>query len=278
MALGAMELYAAEKTLVMGIINATPDSFYAESRIQSPRDAAVYAARILEDGADVIDVGGESSRPNAQPVGLNEELQRVLPVLDALAPLGATVSIDTYRAETARQALQHGAVMVNDITALRGDSDMADVIGEANCACVLMHMQGTPSTMQDAPDYTNVIDELLGFFEERIDFAVSRGIAMERLWLDPGFGFGKTAAHNLEILRRLDELNQFGLPVLVGTSNKSTIGKVLDLPPEERLEGTAATVAVAIWNGAKGIRVHDVRAMSRVARMVDAIKGYENDD
>jgi len=268
-----MQARPGGKTLVMGIVNATPDSFIAESRIQAPEQAFEYGSRILSEGADIIDVGGESTRPHSQPVGATEELRRVIPVLEALAPLKATLSIDTYRAETARHALQCGAAMVNDVTALRGDPDMAAVVAESGCACVLMHMQGTPSTMQHAPTYTDVVDELFAFFEERIGFAVAQGIAREALWLDPGFGFGKSVTHNLTILRRLNAFEQFGLPILAGTSNKSTIGAVLDAAPSERMEGTAATVAIAIWNGASCIRVHDVRAMARVARMVDAIKG-----
>ncbi|MBI5092051.1 MAG: dihydropteroate synthase [Candidatus Hydrogenedentes bacterium] len=275
MAPGALGLRSAEKTLVMGIINATPDSFYPESRIQAPTEALEYATRILAEGADLIDVGGESSRPHSQSIGLDEELQRVLPVLEALSPLDAAISIDTYRAETARRALHCGASLVNDITALRGDPKMASVIAEAECPCILMHMQGNPSTMQEAPAYEDVIDDLCAFFEERIAFAVEEGISEAALWLDPGFGFGKTVAHNLEILRRLDTFGQFGLPVVIGTSNKSTIGAVLNLSADERMEGTAATVAIAIWNGAACIRVHDVKAMARVARMVDAIKGQE---
>jgi dihydropteroate synthase len=278
MAVGAMEVRTANKTLVMGIINATPDSFFSDSRIQAPQDAVAYAKRILAEGADLVDVGGESTRPQSHAVGPDEELRRVLPVLEAIAPLGATVSIDTYRAETARRALQCGATIVNDITALRGDPEMAVVVAESGCACVLMHMQGTPSTMQQAPVYADVVSDLCAFFEERIGFAMAQGIARDALCLDPGFGFGKTAAHNLEILRRLDEFLQFGLPLVVGTSNKSMIGAVLDLPPHERTEGTAATVAIAIWNGARCIRVHDVRAMARVARMADAIKGQESYD
>jgi len=258
-------------TQVMGVMNITPDSFYAGSRLHTAAETEACARKMLADGADWLDIGGESSRPGADPVGLEEELRRVLPAVEAAAQLGARVSVDTYRAETARRALDAGAAMVNDITALRGDAAMAEVIAQTGCLCCIMHMQGDPKTMQQAPHYDNVIDEICAFFEERITYADSRGIRLEQLWLDPGFGFGKSVDHNLEILRRLDTFGRFGLPVLIGTSNKSTIGAVLGTPVEERLEGTAATVAASVMNGAACVRVHDVRAMARVVRMTEAI-------
>ena len=234
---------------------------------------AAHARQLVEDGADIIDIGGESSRPGAEPVGQAEELRRVMPVLEMLQPLGIRVSVDTYRAETARQAIARGVAMVNDISALRADPAMAEVVAEAGCECVLMHMKGRPQTMQADPHYDDVVEDICRFFEERIAFAVRSGIAEHALWLDPGFGFGKTVEHNLAILRRLDEFRRFGLPVLVGTSNKSTIGAVLDVPVDERMEGTAATVAIAIANGADAVRLHDVKAMARVAKMADAVLG-----
>lgn len=255
----------------MGVLNVTPDSFYADSRLHSEADAEARARKMREEGAHWIDIGGESSRPGAEPVGLDEELRRVLPAVEAIVPLGIQISVDTYRAETARRALAAGATMVNDITALRGDPAMAGVVAESGCTCVLMHMQGDPKTMQSAPRYANVIDDINAFFEERIAFAESAGIRREQLWLDPGFGFGKAVEHNLELLRRLDAFHRLGLPLLIGTSNKSTIGAVLGTPVDERAEGTAATVAVAIMKGAACVRVHDVKAMARVARMTDAI-------
>jgi dihydropteroate synthase len=255
----------------MGVMNITPDSFSDGGQLPTSEAAAARAAAMLADGADWLDVGGESSRPGAEPVSVEEELRRVLPVLEALAPLAAQVSLDTYHAETARRGLAAGAAMINDITALRGDPAMADTVAESGCLVALMHMRGNPRTMQDAPAYDNVIDDICGFFEERLAFAETAGIARENIWLDPGFGFGKTVAHNLEILRRLDAFRRFGRPVLIGTSNKSTIGAVLDAPVGERTEGTAATVAVSIMNGADCVRVHDVKTMAKVARMTDAI-------
>jgi len=267
-ALGAQ---SPPRTWVMGIINVTPDSFYDGGRIPDPDAALERAKQMLADGADILDVGGESSRPAADPVPLEAEWARVAPVLEALRPLGCPLSIDTYHAETARRALGLGIAMVNDITALRGDPDMAGVVADAGCDCVLMHMLGEPRTMQHAPHYDDVIDDLCAFFEERLAYATGQGISEEAVWLDPGFGFGKTPEHNLTILRRLAEFKRFRRPILVGTSNKSTIGAVLDAPLDDRLEGTAATVAIAIANGADCIRVHDVKAMARVAKMTDAI-------
>ncbi len=261
------------KTLIMGVMNVTPDSFYAPSRVIEPDTVVRRARQMAADGADIIDIGGESTRPGAEPVGPDEERARVVPVLEALSGEGFHVSIDTYRAETARRAMALGATMVNDITALRGDPDMAGLMAEAGAECVLMHMQGTPKTMQQSPEYADIIEDICRFFEERLEYAVHAGIPEDRLWLDPGFGFGKTVRHNLTVLRRLSEFKRFGRPLLVGTSNKSTIGKVLGAPVEDRLEGTAATVALAIANGADAVRVHDVRAMARVARMCDAVAG-----
>lgn len=264
----------AGKTLVMGVLNVTPDSFYAPSRVGNSGTALERAQQMVADGADILDVGGESSRPGSDPVPLDEELHRVIPVLDALSGRDYRISIDTYRAETVRHALAFGVTMVNDITALRGDAGMAAVVAESGVECVFMHMQGTPKTMQAAPKYGDIVDDITAFFEERLTFATRVGIRENRIWLDPGFGFGKTVGHNLEVLRRLAEFKKLGRPLLVGTSNKSTIGAVLGgAGPEDRAEGTAATVAIAVMNGADAVRVHDVRAMARVVRMCDAVAG-----
>ncbi len=260
-------------TQVMGALNVTPDSFYVPSRVQTADAIALYAKAMVDAGASMIDIGGESSRPGAKAVGLGTELERVIPALDAVRGNEYFISVDTYRAETAREAIAHGALMINDITALRGDADMAGVIADAGVECVLMHMQGSPNTMQVEPVYGNVIDDICAFFEERLLFATSAGIDVAKIWLDPGFGFGKTVGHNLKILQHLSEFKQFGCPILVGTSNKSTIGTVLDADVAERLEGTAATVSVAICNGASAVRVHDVAAMAKVVRMTDAALG-----
>jgi dihydropteroate synthase len=255
----------------MGVINVTPDSFFDGGRHASPDAAVAHGVRLARDGADILDVGGESTRPGADAVRESVEQERVLPVVERLAAAGHAVSIDTYHAGTARRSLALGAVMLNDITALRGDPQMAEVASDAGCPVVLMHMLGMPKTMQDSPRYENVVEDICAFFEERIRFAVAAGIREDRVWLDPGFGFGKTPGQNLQLIRGLREFKRFGRPILIGTSNKSTIGVVLNTPVDERTEGTAATVALAIANGADAIRVHDVKAMARVARMTDAI-------
>lgn len=260
-------------TAVMGIVNVTPDSFFDGGRYATFERAAAHARELAEAGADIIDIGGESSRSGAEPLTPAEELQRVLPVVRAAASLQTPVSIDTYHASTAEACVAAGAAMVNDITALRGDPEMAGLVASSGVDCVLMHMQGDPKTMQSNPSYTDVVDDIRAFFDERMAYAVAQGISERRIWLDPGFGFGKTVAHNLELLRRLGELAALGRPILAGTSNKSMIGAVLNAPVDDRDAGTAATVAVAIANGARAIRVHNVRMMARVARMTDAIYG-----
>lgn len=260
-------------TAVMGIVNVTPDSFFDGGRYATFERAAAHARELAEAGAHIIDIGGESSRPGAEPLAPAEELQRVLPVVRAAASLHTPVSIDTCHASTAEACVAAGAAMVNDITALRGDPEMAGVVASSGVDCVLMHMQGDPKTMQSNPSYVDVVDDIRAFFDERMAYAVARGISERRIWLDPGFGFGKTVAHNLELLRRLGELTALGRPILAGTSNKSMIGAVLNVPVDDRDAGTAVTVAVAIANGARAIRVHNVRMMARVARMTDAIYG-----
>ncbi len=269
---------ARRRTVVMGVLNVTPDSFFDGGRFLETGPAREHAQRLADHGADIVDIGGESSRPGAEAVEPEQERSRILPVIAALKETSVRISVDTYRAESARCALETGACMINDITALRGDPAMAEVLASAGRECVLMHMQGAPKTMQDAPRYDDVVDDIRAFFEERLDYAVRQGVAEDRLWLDPGFGFGKTVQHNLQILRRLGEFRGLGRPLLVGTSNKSTIGKVLDAPPDQRTVGTAATVAIAIAHGASAVRVHDVETMGRVARMSDAIMGRMHDE
>ena len=258
-------------TKVMGILNVTPDSFFDGGCFFSLEAAAGRAQQMASEGTDILDIGAESSRPGADPVSIEEELRRAMPAVEAATATGLPISIDTYRAETARRALALGAVMVNDITGLRGDADMAAVIADAGCFCVIMHMQGTPQTMQNKPEYDDVVHDIMAFFRERIDYALQQGIQQNRIWLDPGFGFGKTVTQNLELLRRLDEFQQLGFPLLIGTSNKSTIGTVLNAPGDERGYGTAATVAMAISKGVHCVRVHDEKAMKQVAKMCDAI-------
>lgn len=270
------------RTLVMGVLNVTPDSFSDGGRCLDPGVAIARAREMVAEGADLIDIGGESSRPGAEPVPAEEELRRVLPVIERLVAPSASggdaltvpISIDTTKAEVAEAAIKAGARLINDITALRGDppsTAMAEVAARAGLPVILMHMHGTPRTMQRNPMYSDVIQEISAFFAERLKAAEQAGIRPDQIVLDPGIGFGKTAAHNLEILRRLAEFRTLGRPVMVGPSRKSFIGQMLNLPVEERMEGTAAAVTVSIMHGASLVRVHDVRAMVRVARLTDAI-------
>ena len=261
-----------KRTRIMGILNVTPDSFSDGGRYLDVDRAIDYAHQMVEDGADIIDIGGESSRPGALPVPTDEELARVLPVIEALANGTETlISIDTYKPTVARNALQAGAHIVNDITAL-GDTEMAGVVAEMDAGLILMHMKGVPRTMQRSPIYQDLIPEVLTFLRQRVHKAQAKGVCPDRIMIDPGIGFGKTGEHNLEILRCLDAFRSLGKPILIGTSRKAFIGKILNLPnPDDRLEGTAATVAWAIAHGADVVRVHDVKAMCQVAQMTDAI-------
>lgn len=266
-------LHLSRRVHVMGILNVTPDSFSDGGRFLRLDDAVRRAEEMVAEGADLIDVGGESSRPGSDPVPLDEELDRVIPVVEALAKrIPAPISVDTYKAEVARRALDAGAVLVNDISAMRFDPRMKELIAERGVPVILMHMLGTPRDMQISPSYEDVIKEISVFLRDRIAEAVSAGIARTQIVVDPGIGFGKRVADNLEIVRRLDAFHALGCPILLGPSRKSFIGKALDLPSEERLEGTAAVVALSVLRGAHLIRVHDVRQMVRVVRMVEAIE------
>ena len=258
------------KTFVMGVINVTPDSFSGDG-VDSDIEKAVRTAKNFAGwGCDIIDVGGESTRPamtyaDAATTSQDEELHRVVPAIEAIvAAVDVPVSVDTYKASVARAALSAGATLVNDVWGLQADPDMAAVVASAGVPVVLMHNQ-------DHTRYADVVPDVVSRLGELRDGAIDAGIARANIILDPGVGFGKTAAHNLELLARLDELQVLGAPILVGMSRKSTIGKVLDLPPDDRVEGTAATVALSIAGGADIVRVHDVREMVRVSRMTDAV-------
>ncbi len=273
---GRRALRFGERTLVMGVLNVTPDSFSGDGLLTGPGwlDRVVEAGRrMVQEGADLLDVGGESTRPGAEPVPLEEELRRVVPAVEALREaVEVPISVDTTKAEVARQALQAGADLVNDISALRFDPDMARVVAEAGCGVVLMHMKGTPKDMQRNPQYADVVAEVREFLAERLRWADQQGISRDRVVLDPGFGFGKRPEHNLALVRNLRVFRDLGCPVLLGPSRKSTIGVVVGgLPPAERVEGTAAVVALAVAYGADVVRVHDVRVMARVVRMADAV-------
>ncbi len=258
---------------VMGILNVTPDSF-SDPGDHFDSEVAVRAAwRMVEDGADLIDIGGESTRPGSDPVSRDEELRRVRPVLAALAGrLPAPLSIDTYRAEVAAAALEAGAFMVNDVTALRGDPEMAAVVRDAGCPIVLMHMLGKPKTMQDDPTYDNVVEEVFAFFVERLTWAVDNGIPEENLLVDPGIGFGKTLAHNLALIRHLDSFRSLGRPVVLGASRKRFIGDILGLPEaKDRINGSAATSVIGVMHDVDILRVHDVRENVEAIRVARAV-------
>ena len=262
----------------MGVLNTTPDSFYAGSRTPQIESALHISSQMINQGADVIDVGGESTRPGAEKIPASVELERVLPVIEAVRERWPHIplSIDTQKAAVAREALVRGVRIVNDISALRADPAMADLVGESHCSVVLMHMQGTPQTMQKRPQYGNVVEEVKQFFEERLAFATSHQISADRVILDPGIGFGKTLEHNMALLKGLSAFCSLGRPILVGVSRKSFIGRWLGsegapLPPEERLEGSIAAALWAVKEGARGLRVHDVGATRRALRIWEGI-------
>ena len=261
------------RTLVMGILNVTDDSFTDGGRFADVGAAIRHGMDMVRDGADIIDVGGESTRPGANFVSAEEEIDRVVPVIRELSQeVDAAISIDTHKATVAEAALDAGASIVNDISAGTLDARMPALVAKRKCPAILMHIKGTVGDMRENPVYADLMGEITGFLRDRLDAFVSAGADERLLMVDPGFGFGKTVHHNLEILRRLREIKSLGRPILIGTSRKSTIGKVLgDLPPDERIEGTAATVAISIANGADIVRVHDVKEMARVARMTDAV-------
>ena len=257
---------------LMGIVNVTPDSFSDGGLFLDASAAVAHGRELAAQGADILDIGGESTRPGAEPVAEREELRRVLPVIEGLAAAGKRtpahpqISIDTSKAAVARAALAAGASMVNDVSALRADPEMAEVVAQSGAQCCLMHMLGEPRTMQRDPRYEDVVDDVKAFLEERLQFAVGAGVAQERVLLDPGIGFGKTLHHNLELLRRLDELTTLGRPLVVGTSRKSFLGRILadaqglqaSVDVGERLPGTLATSVLAYERGASILRVHDV--------------------
>jgi dihydropteroate synthase len=256
----------AQPFKLMGVINVTPDSFSDGGAFLEPDAAVAQGKRLITEGAEILDVGGESTRPGADPVSEDEELWRVMPVLEGLADAGADISIDTMKPAVARAAIGVGATIVNDVTAFRYAPEMAGLVAEAGTGCCLMHMLGEPRTMQLNPTYDDVVSDVKGFLEERLAFATSEGVPEDKIWLDPGIGFGKTVDHNLELLRRLDELVAIGRPLVIGTSRKSFLGKITGRDLAERLPGTIATNVLALERGAQIFRVHDV------AEVADALK------
>jgi dihydropteroate synthase len=257
----------------MGILNVTPDSF-SDGGTHYSTDAAVERAmEMAQDGADIIDIGGESTRPGAVKVTVREELRRVMPVIERLAPeLKIPISVDTYKSEVAQKAVEAGASIVNDITALRGDRRMAKLVAQSGAAVVLMHMKGSPRTMQRRPRYTDAVGEISLFLGERARFAKSCGIQSDRIIVDPGIGFGKRLQDNIEIIANLGEFVKLGYPVLAGPSRKSFIGEILGVGPTERFEGTLAAVTACVLNGADIVRVHDVKEAVRAVRVAEVLR------
>ena len=262
----------SSRTHIMGALNVTPDSFSDGGKFLKLEDAVRQGMKMAVEGADIIDVGGESTRPGSDPVSIQEELARVIPVIRSLSKrIDVPISIDTYKAKVAKEALDTGAQMINDISALRFDPEMKKVACEFEAPIVLMHIKGTPKNMQKDPWYEDVISEITEYLRQSIQMAQKAGIDKEKIIIDPGIGFGKRLEDNLNVLKNLKKFSILECPILIGCSRKSFIGKILDLPIDERLEGSLASLAVAVMNGANIVRVHDVKESKRVVRLVDAI-------
>src|SRR5919107_1385104 len=273
-AVRAGNLTAGPGPVVVGILNVTPDSFSDGGNFLHPEAAAERAATMLDEGADMLDVGGESTRPGSDPVSQEEEVRRVVPVLKRILSVRpeAVISVDTYRSGTATAALEAGASLVNDVTALRGDPRMASVIQEAGCPVILMHMQGEPKTMQKEPQYQDVVREVSDFLAERAEYAVAAGVRPEHIIVDPGIGFGKNLEHNLALLSNLDAIVDLGFPVLIGASRKSFIERITgEQEARDRVSGTVATTVLAFERGAKFFRVHDVAANREALAVAEAV-------
>jgi len=264
----------AEKTAIMGILNVTPDSFSDGGRYDTAWKAVEHAFRLKADGADIIDIGGESTRPGSERLSTEAEMERVIPVIESLkGKPGLPISIDTYKAEVARRALDAGADLVNDISGLSFDPEMAALVAERGCPLVIMHTLGDPKIMQNEIRYADPVDDIRRYFEERLEFAERKGIAKDRIILDPGIGFGKKLPHNVALIRHIGKFAELGCPILLGASRKSFIGQILDLPADERLEGSLAAAAAGIAQGVSMLRVHDVKETSRLRDVCDILFG-----
>jgi dihydropteroate synthase len=271
---GKKEYDLCSRTHMMGIVNVTPDSFSDGGRYLFLEAAVKHGQTLFEEGADFIDIGGESTRPGSEPISAKEEIRRIIPVIEKLVKnVPIPISVDTYKSEVADAALQAGAVIVNDISALSFDEKMSSVVAKHRASIVLMHMKGDPKTMQENPSYENVTTEVKQFLASRISAAKEAGI--EQILIDPGIGFGKLFEHNIQLIRELNSFASLGYPVLVGPSRKAFLGTILQLPPSERVEGTSAVVTASILHGANIIRVHDVKEMKRVAMVSDALKSQD---
>jgi dihydropteroate synthase len=258
---------------IMGVVNVTPDSFSDGGRFLAADAALEQALTLAREGASIVDIGGESTRPGSETVSADEELRRVLPVIEALAgSVGLPISVDTMKAEVARRSLAAGATIMNDVSALRFDDEMVSVVAESGCPVCLMHMKGQPKTMQDDPRYDDVVDEVLRFLEERMTFALARGVREEQIMVDPGVGFGKTVAHNLALLDGLERFTTLGRPVLLGASRKRFLGSILGAEPADRVIGTVATTVIGYLAGAHVFRVHDVKPNFEALRVALAVR------
>jgi len=266
-------LELGQRTHVMGILNVTPDSFSDGGRYLKREKAIEHGIDMARDGADIIDVGGESTRPYSKKISIDEERERVIPVIEALSQeLNIPICIDTFKSEIAKMAMQAGASMINDISAFRFDPDLISVVQESGVPVILMHMKGTPDHMQDNPIYDDLIGEILDFLNSAVDRALNGGINKDMIIIDPGIGFGKTFDHNLEIINALTKFDSLGRPILLGTSRKAFIGHILDREVHDRDTGTMATIAAGVMNGAHIIRVHDVKKGVETVKVIDAIK------
>lgn len=260
--------------LIMGILNVTPDSFSDGGKYNNSQKAIDRASKMEDEGADIIDIGGESTRPGAEQVDIKEELNRVIPVIEGVRQnSNIIISIDTYKSVVADKAISAGANIINDVSGLRFDNNMVHIASEAKVPVIVMHMLGNPQNMQNDPFYSNLMEELITFFKERVEVLISNGINTKNIILDPGIGFGKTVEHDFTIIRELKRIVDLGFPVLIGPSRKSFIGNTLNLPPEDRIEGTAAAVTAAIMNGSRIVRVHDVKEMLRVVKVTEKLCG-----
>lgn len=262
-----------DKTLIMGVLNITPDSFSDGGKYFSKNSAIIHALKLINEGSDIIDVGGESTRPGASPLTIEEEITRVIPVIKEIRKLSKNIliSIDTYKSEVAKEAVKYGANIINDISGLVMDDRMVHIAAELDVPVIIMHLKGTPMDMQLNPTYENLISEITEFLRTQIQYALKNGVKKHNIIIDPGIGFGKTIEHNFKIIANLEKFKKIGFPILIGPSRKSFIGNLLKLPPDKRLEGTAASIAIGIVNGARIVRVHDVLEMKRVSSISDKV-------
>lgn len=268
-------LQSPSKTLVMGVLNLTPDSFSDGGLFTTKEKALDHCLKMINEGADLIDVGGESTRPGSDPLSINEELDRTIPIIEKIRSItDCTISIDSYKSKVVEAALNVGANIVNDISGLTFDHNMAELISQKNAPIIMMHINGKPKIMQENPRYDNLLKDILDFFSRQLELAQSVGIDSSKIILDPGLGFGKKVEHNFELIRKLPQICAMGFPVLVGPSRKSFIGEALNLPINDRIEGTMASITASVINGARIVRVHDIQKTRRTVTITEKIMGF----